>query len=337
MRSVVISLLLVIIYVSITRAATMGVRAYLGCSLVKNQIHCFGGYTGVDSESSSIYQNPSADHFYLDMSTFNFNDTSTAMSNWTITKDSATLEATGFVQATSMANQSKLLLYGGTSPTGSNLLNPFMMYDPVSGNWDSVTTYGNYTRFGSFVNLDDTQKVWTWGGVFNATWNVTSYAYTLSFQTLLWEPIAGDTANTYTRYQHSSTLVPSKNTIYILGGMNRNLEPGKVDFGADMLEVRTFNTMTSSWGTLHATVSNGQNITPRNFHTATPITNTTVFLIYGGDASDTRNTAVLNDYAYLFDYSNNVYTPVNFDAGIGAGARTGHVGKRERERKKRER
>jgi hypothetical protein len=39
------------------------------------------------------------------------------------------------------------------------------------------------------------------------------------------------------------------------------------------------------------------------------------------------DTAVLVDYAYLFDYTNNVYTPLNFDAGQGAGARTGHVGK----------
>ncbi|SAM00547.1 hypothetical protein [Absidia glauca] len=308
--------------VSLSFAATMGVRAYLGCALLQTQLHCFGGFTGTDSGSSSTYTNAAADHFYLDMATFDFADTSNAMSNWTIAKDAFPLEPTGFVFAASL-NQSKLLTFGGATNSGSDLLNPFMEFDSSNNSWTPLSSYGNYTRFGSLVTLDDSPKVWTWVKFKrNATYNATSSVYEFDFQKLQWTQFPGD-PNTYTRYQHSSTLIPSRNIIYIIGGMNRN--PGGVDFGADMLEIRTFDTVASTWGAIRGSVSNSQNITPRNFHTATYIANTTVILIYGGDASDTIDTAILTDYAYLYDYANNVYTPLSFEAGQGAGARTGHV------------
>jgi hypothetical protein len=112
--------------------------------LLQTQIHCFGGFTGTDSGSSSTYTNAAADHFYLDMTTFDFADTSNAMSNWTIAKDAFPLEPTGFVHAASL-NQSKLLTFGGATNSGSDLLNPFMEFDPSNNSWTPLSTYGNYT------------------------------------------------------------------------------------------------------------------------------------------------------------------------------------------------
>ncbi|SAM00549.1 hypothetical protein [Absidia glauca] len=315
-------------------AATMGVRAYLGCALLQTQIHCFGGFTSSDSRSSSTYTNAAADHFYIDMATFDFTDISNALSDWTVIQDDSPLEVTGFVQTASF-NQSKLLIYGGSNNGGTNLRNPFMEFDSSSRSWTTLATHGNYTRFGSLIALDDSQKVWTWylsswpsinlafsSQHRNTAFNVTSSVYEFDFQKLQWIQFPGE-PNTYTRYQHSSTLIPSRNIIYIIGGMNRN--PGGVDFGADMLEIRTFDTVASTWGAIRGSVGNSQNITSRVSHTATYIANTNVFLIYGGDASDTVDTTVLTDYAYLYDYTNNVYTLLNFESGQGAGARTGHA------------
>ncbi|SAL98888.1 hypothetical protein [Absidia glauca] len=78
-----------------------------------------------------------------------------------------------------------------------------------------------------------------------------------------------DPTNNYTRYQHSATLIDS--SIYIIGGWNTHVFlPNNPDFGADMLEIRTYQTVDGTWGTIRAEGrADGQTITPRSQHSAT--------------------------------------------------------------------
>ncbi|ORZ14802.1 hypothetical protein BCR42DRAFT_58491 [Absidia repens] len=91
-----------------------------------------------------------------------------------------------------------------------------------------------------------------------------------------------------------------------------------------MLNVRWFDTITSTWGRDNATVSDPQqNIVPRAFHSATLLPGSTKILIYGGSAYIASQNTIPADYAYLYDYESKQYNLLDLGSN-GAGRRSGH-------------
>ncbi|ORZ14596.1 hypothetical protein BCR42DRAFT_452348 [Absidia repens] len=306
-------------------AITIMARGFTGCSLVLDQIHCFGGYIGVSQMANDSYLNPLSDHFILDLSQFDLTDTSTGYANWTILQPTGSSPKTpvGFPQTASIDGKKKFIVFGGAS--GQQVLqDPVMVYDPANDNWSSIPTYGNYTRFGTIVDIPQSQTLWSWGGQYNNTWVTAPYVNILEYVTNTWKRQPIDTSNNYSRYQHTATFVESTNTIYIIGGYNTHLYVVADDVGAPMLEVRTFNTLDSTWGVNRASTADGRNISTRTQHTATYIPNSNSILIYGGASAESEKVVMVDDYAYLYDYSTNKYTFLNLAPESGAGKRKGH-------------
>ncbi|ORZ05363.1 hypothetical protein BCR42DRAFT_179113, partial [Absidia repens] len=137
-----------------------------------------------------------------------------------------------------------------------------------------------------------------------------------------WTVVPQNPSTTCGRFQHTATLAPTTNTIYIIGGKCRR--PSGVANGANMLEIHSYDTIQSSWLISQATTDNAQAIAPRAKHTTTLISGTNSFLIYGGEGADNPNVTIVSDYAYLYDFDKSVFTQLSLDSDVGAGPRTAH-------------
>lgn len=121
----------------------------LGCSLLLNKVHCFGGYQTPSASDTNTFLNPSTDHFFLDLTQFDFKgNVSTAATNWTTVLPGAESmtppQPLGFLNAASIAHQTQFMIYGGASQQGI-VTHPIMVYDPSKNQWSSIQTFGNYT------------------------------------------------------------------------------------------------------------------------------------------------------------------------------------------------
>ncbi|ORZ14801.1 hypothetical protein BCR42DRAFT_417701 [Absidia repens] len=151
---IIYTCILLTLYILSSSAATVTPRAYLGCALVQEKIHCYGGLTGIYIPGS--YNNPIGDHIFLDLETLDFNNFSSAQTSWTTNTGAIGADLVvdnGYQLATSMSNGAKFVVYGGFGPgKGTNVLpNPFLLYDPPTNTWSTLPTYGNYNFHFHFV------------------------------------------------------------------------------------------------------------------------------------------------------------------------------------------
>ncbi|ORZ16210.1 hypothetical protein BCR42DRAFT_414556 [Absidia repens] len=322
--------LVVLFYTAIALADTITPRAFLGCAQVLNsRIHCYGGATG-GSTSSGSYNNPTNDHFYMDLQNFNFNNVSSAANNWTVITGSNgrnLLVANSYHLATTISNKSKFIVYGGLGPGAQNSLldDPLWMYDPGSNTWSTVPLYGQYTNYGAMVDIGAIQGLWTWGGKINNTaWFAQTQLFTLNYGNTHWDIVNGDPADQKIRLHYTATL-GNDGSIYMIGGLEvLELTKDQAPVTADMLATRWYDTTKANWGAQTATVSNGQAVSGRTYHTTTLVPESNSFLVYGGSLFTNDRNQVQTDYAYLYDYVQKIFTPLTFDNNTGAGKRSGH-------------
>ncbi|CAO3587131.1 unnamed protein product [Absidia cylindrospora] len=91
-----------------------------------------------------------------------------------------------------------------------------------------------------------------------------------------------------------------------------------------MLATRWYDTTKATWGVDMGTVSNKQAVSGRTYHTTTLVPDSNSFLVYGGSLFTNDRNQIQADYAYLYDYSKKIFTPLTFDNNTGAGKRSGH-------------
>ncbi|KAI8079818.1 uncharacterized protein BX664DRAFT_352981 [Halteromyces radiatus] len=318
---------LLLYYALLSTADVATPRAYLGCSLVLNQIYCYGGYVPDSGSNGTQYNTLSSNFYSLDMSSFDFNgNVSTAQNNWTTitnTVGANLLIPLGFHSTAGISGQSKFLMYGGVSNTAMN--NPIVMYDPPSRTWSSVPIWGNYSDQTAIVDLSQTQSLWTWGGNVNSSTTVApNIAYIFNYGISQWTNVPGDTQNTNVRYSYTATL-GNNNRIYMIGGFED--QPGAIYAtpATNMLQVRWYDTVSKNWGTDQATIvnSNLATVSQRAYHTTTQIPGSNKFLVYGGSVFIGSQNTIPNDYAYTYDYVAKQYSLLNLGTG-GAGRRSGH-------------
>ncbi|CAO3593483.1 unnamed protein product [Absidia cylindrospora] len=327
MASLSLILVIILVFFHSSLAEQVAGRCYLGCSLVLDSIHCFGGNTDISDDNTHRFHGMIDEHLTMDLSGFDFTDTSNASMNWTrLTPSivsSSLLEPIAFLTATSIANGTKFLIYGGAGTSLLPLRYPLKVFDPANSEWSTLPSYGNYSRFAPVVDLEATHQLWLWGGLLNSSNTITNpYGRALDYTTNQWSTIPLNPSTACGRYHHTATLAPSMNTIYIIGGKCRRASGDP--FGANMLEIHSYDTIQSSWFFRQATTNNAQAIAPRMKHTTTLISGTNSFLIYGGDGADNPNVTIVNDYAYLYDFDKSVFTLLNLDSKVGAGPRTAH-------------
>ncbi|CAO3587130.1 unnamed protein product [Absidia cylindrospora] len=322
--------LLVLFYTSIALADTITPRAFLGCAQVLNsRIHCYGGATG-GSTSTGSYNNPTNDHFYMDLQNFNFNNVSSATNNWTVITGSTggnLLVANSNHLAATISNKSKFIVYGGLGPGAQNSLldNPLWAYDPGSNTWSTIPLYGQYTTYGAMVDIGAIQGLWTWGGKINNTaWFAQNQLFTLNYGTTHWNIVNGDPKIPEVRLSYTATL-GNNGAIYIIGGLYvTGLTNNQAPATANMLATRWYDTTKATWGVDMGTVSNKQAVSGRTYHTTTLVPDSNSFLVYGGSLFTNDRNQIQADYAYLYDYSKKIFTPLTFDNNTGAGKRSGH-------------
>lgn len=109
------------------------------------KIHCYGGLTG--SIEPGVFNNPTADHIILDLQKVDYQNLSATNEAWALNTGatgSNLLVPNGYQLTSSALGNSKFLVYGGYGAPGSApLANPFLMYDPPTNTWSSVSTYNN--------------------------------------------------------------------------------------------------------------------------------------------------------------------------------------------------
>ncbi|ORZ11440.1 hypothetical protein BCR42DRAFT_99941 [Absidia repens] len=322
-----------LLFIECAVADQIAPRAFQGCVLNVNEIHCYGGFTHQPAESVMQYTNASNDHFYLSIDTLDFSTLSSANAEqqhqWQYVARPAghtVLPPLANMAMTAIASQTQFILYGGvTEPASKTLTDPLWKCSTNLNNSMSTPPSQEYYTLYSPVVDTRASTIWTWGGLINTTGIASiNSASTFDYAKEKWNTVDGDRTNSNIWIKHTAVFIEKTGLIYMMGGYE--LKQGEVSSTGtfnNMTNIRWFDTFLNTWGMDQATVSGNQHITSRILHTVTPIPDSNKLLVYGG--YNDQEAKLSQDYVYVYDFVTKEYTSLNFNQ-TGPGPRASHSG-----------
>lgn len=299
------------------------VRYNGGCTIVRSELHCYGGTSN---------RQPTSDHYVLDLNKdFNVKN---SFDIWTDAAHADFIAEPNSLFSIVPLNDS-FIIHGGLGYGSSTkfLKNITTSYNINSKTWNTINgtnhTIMTPSREGTSI-LDPLNRIWTWGGISDNTTspNITSVTYHKEFQlldlnTMAWslpenQTTLSQSSHIRPRLEHTATLSPSGDTMVFIGGLEVN-ESNQIA-SASMADILVYNITNTTW-TMHKSPANSTIPSPRRLHSATQIPNSDLIFVYGGSATDASR--AVGDYSYVLNTTSYEWTAIN-TVNDGAGPRFGH-------------